>query len=140
MEETLEVTGPKRVQNENVDGFDYQQYVSHFPTELHGHLTEVFSTHAYGWKSRARQVLKIVRGKQEVERLYGDLAAICAQGKIPVSKDPIDRARVSLRVFIASLTEDKVEELCKRVGVSFDSFSNDPANRIEALIDEMVVV
>src|SRR6266571_3716527 len=96
-------TAEKKSKFENVDAFDYQVYAQHFPENLRPVLVGMFENQEYGWKSRARQVLKLVRAKEEVQRLEGELEALCRRiGRTP--KSPAESARTSLRTFLMSLT------------------------------------
>ncbi len=132
-------TAEKKSKFENVDAFDYQVYAQHFPENLRPVLVGMFENQEYGWKSRARQVLKLVRAKEEVHRLEGELEALCSRvGR--VQKSPAESARVSLRTFLMSLGQRQLEHVCELHNVSYASFAHDPNELVEAIIDEMLAV
>ena len=139
MPETMELE--KKSKFENVDNFDYVQHEGDIPESIRPALLGMFERQDYGWKARARQVLKIARAKQEVARLETDLTTLCTAGRASrTPKTPEASARASLRNFLVTLDEAKLQHICAQHNVSYPAFEGDPANLIEAIIDEMLSV
>lgn len=118
--------------------FDWANYVQYFPASVASELQEMLSTHAYGWKSKARMLLRIERISKELQTAQVDLANSFVDGRH--AKTPEEKAHGAMKRFLATLTESKLQEACVRYNISYNTFmsSNDKAGLIEALAQTIV--
>src|SRR5947207_7621447 len=118
--------------------FSYVDYKALVPEGIQESLEKVFTSQVYGWKRKARILLRLDNAHSHVKSIEQELLNACegrSTTRTPRSREDI--ARVSLRNFINSLEEDKLRQLCVRHSVSYDSFinSNDKVGLVEALVD-----
>jgi len=130
--------GTDEEQGSDVDDFNYEEYVKYFPVECTESLTRSFSNKLYGWKSRARLILKIAQWSEHVDDLKSRLVELCTG--VRTRRPNVITPRDGLRAFINSLAEDKLQLLCNEKSVSYNSFmsTNDKVGLVEAIIDEML--
>jgi hypothetical protein len=117
----------------DVDSFNYADYSKYVPTELATELQAAFETKRFGWKSRARMLMRIDEYHNHIAALTENLSF----ERGPRSPRKID-PREGLRAFFNSRTDEQLQKACALYNVNYNSFANDKANLIEALCDEAV--
>lgn len=124
--------------NTKLDEFNYLDYENYFPQEHEKFLTDMLSTRAYGWKSRARVLMDIGRVSHQLEGLHADLIARCNGSRKSYTR--LIEPRDGLRAFLTSLDDEKLGRVCYEQSVDYNSFmkSNDRIGLVEAIIDEML--
>ncbi len=125
----------------SLENFTFQDHKDLVPVDLHDTLDTVFSKQIYGWKKKARIILRMQSSEAHTKSIEDELRDACegrSTARTPRSKEDI--ARTSLRNFLNTLEEDKLRLLCMKHSVSYDSFtnSNDKVGLVEALVDEML--
>src|SRR6266571_4634457 len=108
--------------------FSFDNYAVLVPTELRDGLETVFTKQIYGWKRKARIILRLESAHAHVSSIEDELRDACegrTTARQPRSKEDI--ARTSIRNYLNNLDNDKLEMLCNKHSVSFTSFmaSND---------------
>ncbi|SRR6266704_2208913 len=141
MNESVVVNGVEEKVSE-LTGFDYTDYMDITPVEVRESLVDTFSKQVYGWKRKAKILIRLCNAHTHVQDIEQELLEAC-EGKradrTPRSKEEV--ARTKIREFLTSMDADKLERLCVKHSVSYHSFmgSNDKVGLVEALIDEMLV-
>lgn len=115
----------------DVDSFVYGEFSQYVPEALKKELAEAFETKRYGWKSRARMLMKIDELTNHIATLTENLSFERGP-RGPRKVDPRD----GLRAYLMSRTEEQLQKVCEIYSVSYTSFNSDKANLIEALCDE----
>jgi len=141
MDESAVVNGVEEKVSELVN-FDYSEYMDITPVQVRESLTEVFSKQVYGWKRKAKIVMRLSNAHTHVQDIEQELLEACegkSTNRTPRSKEEV--ARTKIREFLTSMDTDKLERLCVKHSVSYSSFmgSNDKVGLVEALVDEMLV-
>jgi len=139
MSEDTAVVEEVEEKDNSLENFVLDDYKVLIPTELHDMLDTAFSKQIYGWKKKARIVLRLDSAYAHAHSIEAELRDACAgRPSVRQARSKEDIARTSLRNFINTLPEDKVRLLCMRHSVSYDSFANDKVGLVEALVDEML--
>lgn len=115
----------------DVDSFVYAEYSEFVPAELKTELSTAFETKRYGWKSRARMLMRISEYTDHIKALTENLSFERGP-RGPRKIEPRD----GLRAYFMSLTDEQLQRACNIYSVSYTSFSSDKSNMIEALVDE----
>jgi len=141
MSEDTAVLEEVEEKDNSLQNFSFEGYKALVPEELHSNLDNVFSKQIYGWKKKARIILRLDSAYSHAKSIEDELTQACegrSTARLPRSKEDI--ARTSLRNFINTLQDDKLRLLCVRHSVSYDSFinANDKVGLVEALVDEML--
>jgi hypothetical protein len=125
--------------------FSYQKYASIVPNEVHLKLHRIFTEGVYGWKRKAKIILRLDKAHKWVHEIEQELIDACEapRGGRPMrSQGEITRA--SLIRFLRSRPDEALKALCDRHSVSYTSFMKglhpDPDGLCEALADEMLNV
>jgi len=121
--------------------FSYSTYRNLAPEEVRDQLEKVFTDQVYGWKRKARILLRLQNAHSWVQDVEQELIEACEGRSVtrqPRSKQ--EMARTSVRGFLNSLEDNKLEVLCDKHNVSFNSFMSvgDKVGLVEALLDEML--
>ncbi len=130
------------VEKENLlKDFSYSAYESIVPEEVREVLAKVFADQVYGWKRKAKIILRLQSAHMRVVEVESELIDACegrSAARQPRSRE--DMARVSVRSFLEGLDESKLQRLAEKHWVSYNSFisKNDRVGLIEALVDAML--
>lgn len=144
-EETAVLESPESAEAESSEltSFDHTKYMRYVPAGTEQYYSDVFTNRSFGWKRRAQAVLKLAHHAAEVEKLEAYLVEL--SNTVPRSHSPRGKSidpRDGLRAFIASLSNEKLQQLCSEKSVSYTSFMPashpDKSGLIEALCDEML--
>ncbi len=141
MDESAVLNGVEEKVSELVN-FSFQDYVDITPVELQDGLSKVFAERIYGWKRKAKILMRLSNAHTHVQDIEQELLEACegkSTNRTPRSKEEV--ARTKIREFLTSMDADKLERLCVKHSVSYSSFmgSNDKVGLVEALVDEMLV-
>ena len=128
------------VMEQDLTGWDYQQYVHLFPLEVSDALVQAFVNQKWGWKRKARLLLDIQKKYADAHTLESTLVTLC--GKVHTRMTPAEKLRRGLRQYYTTLTDEQLEKACTRFNVSYNSFmrANDVEGMIESLIDEAIIL
>jgi len=140
MNESAVVDGVEEKVSEFVN-FSFDDYVGITPLEVRPTLYKVFSGQTYGWKRKAKLLMRLSNAHVHVQEIEQQLLDACegrSTTRTPRSKEEV--ARTKIREFLGSLDGSKLQSLCEKHSVSYLSFtsSNDKVGLVEALIDEML--
>ena len=139
MSEDTAVVEEIEERDNSLQNFTLEDYKALVPVELHSTLENTFAKQIYGWKKKARIVLRLDSAYAHAHSIENELREACeGRPSVRQARSKEDIARTSLRNFINTLPEDKVRLLCMRHSVSYDSFANDKVGLVEALVDEML--
>lgn len=133
----------QKPESSELSTFDYTKYQRYVPAGTEQYFSDVFANRSFGWKRRAEAILRLAHATAEVEKLEAYLIELSQT--VPRSHSPRGKTidpRDGLRAFIASLSDEKLLQLCTEKSVSYNSFMPashpDKAGLIEALCDEML--
>jgi hypothetical protein len=125
----------------NLEEFSFENYAELVPQELYDTLAHVFKTNTYGWKRKARILLRLKRAHQHVAAIEQELSDACGGRKATPVRAKVDIAREGIRKFLQTLEDVSLQKLCVKHLVSYNSFmeKNDKTGLMEALVDEMLL-
>ncbi len=130
------------VSAQDLADFDWSVYqpelVNLLPEGFNTTLQAVFTNKPYGWKKRARQVIKIHKQYKYLLRLVDELdQTLNAPRKL--RKSTID-PREGLMAFLRTQTDLQITKLCVEYCVSYKSYMNagDKLGLLEAIAEEML--
>lgn len=127
----------------SLEDFHWTKYAEYLPEDdvAFDVVTAMFDNKSFGWKSRARLVMKIAVQHEFLQRLKEELmTSITKNRKARKAYTRHIDPRQGLRAFLESRDKETLQKLCDEWAVSYKSFmgTNDHTALIEALIDEMV--
>ena len=127
---------------DSLESFHWHNYAEYLPEDdaLFDVMTNMFESKAYGWKSRARLLMKIQVQSDYLSRLKEELVtSVTKERKARKAYTRHIDPREGLRAYLESRSEEALQSLCVQHSVSYKSFmkDNDRTELIEALIDEM---
>jgi hypothetical protein len=124
-----------------LNSFTYEEYVPIIPGEVQTKLERIFTQGIYGWKRKAKIILRLQKAHKWVSDVEQELIDACEapRGSRP-TRSQTEITRGSLIRFLRSRTPQELERLCDRHNVSHSSFMrhNDHEGLYEALADEML--
>jgi len=114
--------------------FNYLEYTQFMPEDTVEKLTEVLSNKTYGWKTRARILVRIKDYTQTISELQEELSELTLGKRTRTVKiDP----RKGLVAFLNSQNEEYLQRACSKYNVNFASFADNREMLLEALADEI---
>ncbi len=130
----------KKAGDEDLVGFSWGEYSGYLPedTERKDFLIGLLEHKQYGWKKRARLLMRIQETDTLLQKLIVEFHESAVTDRFTKPK-PVRSvgAREGLQIWLNSRSEDTLQQLCEDYSVSYDSFKADKPMLIEALLDEM---
>jgi hypothetical protein len=124
-----------------LNSFTYEEYLPIIPEEVQTKLERIFTQGVYGWKRKAKIILRLQKAHKWVVDVEQELIDACEKPKgVRLARSQTEITRGSLIRFLRSRNPQELERLCDRHNVSYSSFSrhNDFDGLYEALSDEML--